>query len=117
MHHDEIEIEVAQVERLLKDQLPELACLPVTRVQSWGTVNAIFRAGTEFAVRLPLRAGDPQVVRSMLEREAAAGAELSESIATPVPQPVHIGRPGHGYPLPWSVQTWICGTTANPNRH
>lgn len=114
MHHDEIEIEVAQVERLLKDQLPEIASLPVTRVQSWGTVNAIFRVGTEFAVRLPLRAGDPQVVRSMLEREAEAAAELSESIATPVPRPVHIGQPGHGYPLPWSVQTWISGTTTTP---
>jgi aminoglycoside phosphotransferase (APT) family kinase protein len=25
---------------------------------------------------------------------------------------VAIGSPGHGYPLPWSVQTWVSGTPA-----
>ena len=29
-----------------------------------------------------------------------------------VPEPVAIGEPGAGYPLPWLVQTWLPGTTA-----
>ena len=28
------------------------------------------------------------------------------------PEPIAIGDPGAGYPLPWSVQTWLPGTTA-----
>jgi aminoglycoside phosphotransferase (APT) family kinase protein len=30
-----------------------------------------------------------------------------------VPAPVAIGEPGAGYPLPWSIQTWVPGTTAS----
>ena len=30
----------------------------------------------------------------------------------PLPHPVAIGEPGGGYPLPWSVQTWLPGTVA-----
>jgi aminoglycoside phosphotransferase (APT) family kinase protein len=28
------------------------------------------------------------------------------------PEPVAIGEPGAGYPLPWAVQTWLAGVTA-----
>jgi aminoglycoside phosphotransferase (APT) family kinase protein len=28
------------------------------------------------------------------------------------PGPIAIGEPGAGYPLPWSVQTWLPGTVA-----
>ena len=31
----------------------------------------------------------------------------------PLPLPVAIGDPGPGYPLPWSVQTWLPGTVAS----
>src|SRR5262249_31823307 len=30
----------------------------------------------------------------------------------PTPEPVALGKPGAGYPLPWSVQTWLPGTVA-----
>ena len=33
-------------------------------------------------------------------------------VATPIS--VAAGRPGHGYPLPWAVQTWIQGAVATP---
>lgn len=29
----------------------------------------------------------------------------------PEPEPA-IGEPGHGYPMPWAVQTWVPGTDA-----
>ena len=74
-----------------------------------GTVNAIYRLGDELAVRLPLR---PGVVRGDLERAAAASAELAAAASVPSPTLVEIGEPGAGYPSPWSVQTWIDGTTA-----
>jgi aminoglycoside phosphotransferase (APT) family kinase protein len=28
------------------------------------------------------------------------------------PEPIAVGEPGAGYPLPWSVQTWLPGTVA-----
>src|SRR5207248_4683770 len=30
----------------------------------------------------------------------------------PVPESVALGKPGAGYPMPWSVQTWLPGAIA-----
>jgi len=44
--------------------------------------------------------------------EADAARALLGRTRVPVPDPVAIGAPGFGYPLPWSVQTWLVGHTA-----
>ena len=77
-----------------------------------GTVNAIYRIGDRLAARFPLRADDPDSVRRWLESEAAAARELSGRTRFPTPEPVALGEPGAGYPLPWSVQTWLPGVPA-----
>jgi aminoglycoside phosphotransferase (APT) family kinase protein len=41
--------------------------------------------------------------------------ELAECSPFPAPRHVAIGRPGGGYPLPWSVQTWLEGEVATPD--
>ena len=43
LHDGEVEIDAQLVGRLLNDQFPRLAGLPITEVQSSGTVNAIYR--------------------------------------------------------------------------
>ena len=45
MHADELEIDEALVRRLLAEQFPEWADLPLSPVEPGGTVNAIFRLG------------------------------------------------------------------------
>lgn len=93
--------------RLLEEQHPDLAALPLHRA-SVGSCNAIFRLGDQLAVRLPLheRAG------------ASAGIEqtwlpwLSFRLTLPVPTPVRCGLPGRGYPWKWSVCPWLAGGTA-----
>ncbi len=52
MHVDELEIDESLVRRLLAEQFPEWAELPLRRVEPSGTVNAIFRLGDELSVRL-----------------------------------------------------------------
>ena len=44
---------------------------------------------------------DPASTRDRLEHEAAAAQELREHTSFAVPQPIAIGEPGAGYPLPW----------------
>lgn len=112
MHPDEIAVSADVARGLIGAQFPQWADLPVRQVPSAGTVNAIFRVGDTLAARFPLRDRDPGVVRATLQREAAAAARLAEHSPVPVPRPVAIGEPGHGYPLPWTVQTWLSGTTA-----
>ncbi|HEX9065834.1 MAG TPA: aminoglycoside phosphotransferase family protein [Streptosporangiaceae bacterium] len=113
MHDDQIEIGAPAVRELVRRQFPAWRQLPVTRLESPGTVNAIFRLGDRLAARFPLRAGAPDEVRRELETEAAAAAELAGHTRFATPEPVAIGEPGAGYPLPWSVQTWLPGQTAN----
>lgn len=112
MHEDEILIADGAVRQLLRSQFPELADEPIRKVEASGTVNAIFRVGEDLAARFPLRGRKPGVQRESLEAEARATVEFSTSSPFPAPQPVAIGEPGAGYPLSWSLQTWLSGRVA-----
>jgi aminoglycoside phosphotransferase (APT) family kinase protein len=57
MSPDEIDIGIPVVARLIAEQFPQWARLPITEVPSAGTDNAIYRLGEEMAVRLPRRPG------------------------------------------------------------
>jgi aminoglycoside phosphotransferase (APT) family kinase protein len=114
VHGDQISVSSEQVAALLADQQPALAGLEVVRIDAAGTVNAIFRIGDSVAARFPLRHDDPAVAARRLRREAAASAEFVSASPVPAPEPLGIGLPGHGYPLPWTTQTWLSGSTTNP---
>lgn len=112
MHADQINITQDVVRRLLDEQFPQWASLPIRPVGGPGTVNALFRLGDDLGVRLPLRHTDPTSMRTEIESEAAAARVLLGQTPFPTPEPIAIGGPGAGYPLPWSIQTWLPGTTA-----
>jgi aminoglycoside phosphotransferase (APT) family kinase protein len=112
MHSGGLAVPDGVVRALVDAQFPQWRELPVRRLAAAGTVNAIFRIGDGLAARLPLRDGDPAEVAAGLRQEAAAAAALAEHSPFPVPRPAAIGAPGPGYPLPWSVQTWLPGITA-----
>jgi len=113
MHAGQLTVPVATVRTLIAQQFPQWRELPVRRIASQGTVNAIFRVGGELAARFPLRPGDVEATRRSLETEAAAARELNGRTRFPTPEPVALGEPGAGYPLPWSVQTWLPGVVAS----
>jgi aminoglycoside phosphotransferase (APT) family kinase protein len=112
MHTDQLTITAGMVRTLVDEQFPEWAHLPIEHVALEGTTNAVFRIGNDLVARFPLRPDRPNVIRSILETEAAAARELREHTSVPVPEPVAIGEPRTDYPLPWSVQTWLAGNTA-----
>jgi aminoglycoside phosphotransferase (APT) family kinase protein len=112
MHDNELTVSPAMVRTLVDDQFPEWRSLPVRAVAATGTVNAIFRIGDRLAARFPLQPKEIGAARQWLAAEAAASRELAGRTRFPTPEPVAIGEPGAGYPLPWSVQTWLPGTVA-----
>ncbi|XVS68238.1 aminoglycoside phosphotransferase family protein [Actinosynnema sp. CA-299493] len=112
MHTDQLTISPEVVRGLVDEQFPEWRSAPIAAVASAGTVNAIFRIGDRFAARFPLVPGDVESVRRRLASEAAAARELLGRTRFPTPEPVASGEPGPGYPLPWSVQTWLPGVVA-----
>ena len=113
MHEGQLLVTTDMVHDLVGGQFPECARLPIEGVRSEGTVNAIFRIGEQLAARFPLQPNDVDTTRQWLQREADAARELLGHTRVPVPEPVAIGEPGAGYPLPWSIHTWVPGTTAS----
>ena len=107
MHADERAIGEGLVRRLLGEQFPHWAGLPLRRIEPGGTVNVIFRLGDELAVRLPRRDGptepDPRE-REWLPR-------LAPLLPVEIPVPVAQGRPTADYPWFWEIHTWLEGET------
>lgn len=117
MHDDQLTVGPDTVRQLLEEQFPQWAGLSVRQVETAATVNAIFRVGEELAARFPLRAQELDAARAWLNAEVDAARELAEIAPVQTPMPVAIGEPGAGYPLPWSLQTWVPGqdaTVENP---
>jgi aminoglycoside phosphotransferase (APT) family kinase protein len=112
MHANQLSVSVGTVRELVDAQFPQWRALPITHLASAGTVNAIFRIGDELAARLPLRLQDVERARRALESEAAAAGELLGRTRFATPEVVALGAPGAGYPLAWSVQTWLPGVVA-----
>jgi aminoglycoside phosphotransferase (APT) family kinase protein len=112
MHDNQLDVSPDVVRALIDRQFPRWRSLQVRPVAATGTVNAIFRIGDRYTARFPLEAGDADTVRRSLEAEAAAAGELAGRTRFDTPEPIALGEPGAGYPLPWSVQTWLPGTAA-----
>ncbi|MER6349046.1 aminoglycoside phosphotransferase family protein [Streptomyces sp. NPDC001595] len=113
MHDDQVDVTIDIVAALIREQFPQWSGKAVRHLPSTGTVNAIFRIGDDLSARFPLRPAEAAEALAVLEREARASAELAQVVSRfPVPEPVALGKPGAGYPMPWSVQTWLPGTVA-----
>jgi aminoglycoside phosphotransferase (APT) family kinase protein len=112
MHAGQLTVSTDAVRELVSLQFPRWQGLPVRAVVSHGTVNAIFRIGAGLAARFPLQLADVASTRRRLEVEAAAARQLVGRTRFRTPEPMAIGEPGAGYPLPWSVQTWLPGIVA-----
>jgi aminoglycoside phosphotransferase (APT) family kinase protein len=106
MHAAEADIDTALVRRLVAEQFPAWADLPVEPVMSSGTVNAMYRLGDDLAVRLPripAAAGDVAAEQTWVPL-------LAPHLPVAVPAPVGLGTPAADYPYPWSVCQWLPGT-------
>jgi aminoglycoside phosphotransferase (APT) family kinase protein len=99
------EISTALVEALIAEQFPQWRSLPVRPVPRQGWDNRTFRLGDHLSVRLPSADGYVAAV----EKENRWLPELAKHLPLPVPSPVAAGRPGAGFPFPWSVRNWLDG--------
>jgi aminoglycoside phosphotransferase (APT) family kinase protein len=112
MHAGQLAVSVVAVRQLVDEQFPHWRELPIRYLASQGTVNALFRIGDTLLARFPLEPADVESARRLLRSEAQAARELLGRTRFLTPEPVALGEPGAGYPLPWSVQTWVPGTVA-----
>ena len=106
MHADEVEVSALLVQQLVESQLPNLSDLDVCRIDSIGTVNAMFRLGSDLCVRLPINPG----WADDLNRELLWLDHLRPHLPLSIPEPVATGDPGLGYPFRWAVYRWLEGS-------
>ncbi len=108
MHDNEIDTDPGMVARLLAAQFPELATLPIERVPSSGTDNALYRLGNEWVARLPRidwALGQGEKERQWLPK-------LAPHLPLTLPVQIAQGRPGEGYPYAWTIYRWLPGESA-----
>lgn len=102
-------IDVPLVRRLIDDQFPEWRGLTLRPVLPGGWDNRTFRLGEDLSVRLPSAAwyaGQVEKEHRWLPILASAAP-----LRIQIPEPLAMGRPGHGYPWLWSVRRWIDGAS------
>lgn len=102
---DRLDVSIETVARLIAEQFPQWADLPVCSVRHSGWDNRSFRLGEAMLVRLPSAAGYvPQV-----EKEHHWLPYLAKRLPLPIPEPLAKGKPSQEYPFPWSVYRWLDG--------
>ncbi|MBO3086003.1 aminoglycoside phosphotransferase family protein [Cellulomonas fengjieae] len=105
MHADELDLPVALVANLLADQFPQWSDLPVRRLASSGTDNAMFRLGDDLVVRMPRI----HWASGTVDHEATWLPRVDGHLPVTVPRVLAVGTSARGYPWTWSVMTWVPG--------
>jgi len=112
MHVDEVDADVPLVCRLLTAQFPQWADLPIEPVHAAETDNAIYRLGSDMAVRLPRIEG----ATGQVDKEHRWLPRLAPLLPLAIPAPLAKGAPGEGHPWQWSVYRWLAGEHATSER-
>ncbi len=104
MHANELDVHISLVRDLIDQQFPEFSTLPITPVNSVGTVNHVYRLGEELSIRLPR-------VKEWadIEKEWRWIPYLAPRLTLKIPEPVALGQPDPLYPVNWAIYKWIEG--------
>ncbi|MGG4128570.1 aminoglycoside phosphotransferase family protein [Paenibacillus illinoisensis] len=102
-----IEITTELVRQLIQSQFPEWKHLTIAPVDKSGHDNRTYRLGNEMTVRLPSH----ERYASAVQKEITWLPVFKPYLSLPIPAPIAKGEPTAVYPLPWSVNQWIEGST------
>lgn len=93
------------VTRLLREQAPHLADMPVWAISASGSSNWVFRLGDTLAIRLPR--SDDYVTD--LVNEVRWLPRLAPNLPVAVPDVIAFGQPSGAFARPWAVVSWVPG--------
>lgn len=110
LHDGEFHIDDDLVRGLIADQLPAWSGLELRRIETSGTVNVIYRLGTDKLVRLPRL----DAFSNGPLREARWLPEFASRVPLQIPEHLVLGTPTEAYASAWSVLSWIPGDNATP---
>ena len=103
------DLDAGLVRRLVAEQFPQWAHLPVEPVVPGGHDNRTFRLGEELSVRLP----SAEAYALQVAKEQRWLPVLAPHVPLAIPTPVAHGAPGEGFPHEWSIHRWLDGEPAS----
>lgn len=106
---ERITVDIEQARRLVTEQCPQWAALPIAAVEDGGWDNYTFHLGDTMLLRLP----SAQEYALAVDKEHRWHPVLAPLLPRPIPVPLVRGKPGAGYPFSWSVYEWIDGEPAS----
>jgi aminoglycoside phosphotransferase (APT) family kinase protein len=107
-----VTVDAEQARRLVGDQFPQWADLPVQPVAKSGWDNVTFRLGERMVARLPSAAEYALAV----DKEQQWLPALAPRLPLPIPVPLAKGHPDADYPFSWSIYRWLHGEPASADR-
>ncbi|MFC7403602.1 aminoglycoside phosphotransferase family protein [Georgenia alba] len=107
----EVDVDEALVRRMLAEQHPDLAGLPLALANE-GWDNLVWRLGDDLAVRMPRRAAAVELVANEQRWLPELATRVQAAVDITLPVPVRTGRPTAEYPWSWSVVPWVDGRSA-----
>lgn len=102
-----ISIELAK--KLIVNQFPEYAELPIRSVEKQGHYNRTYRLGNDLLIRMPT--AEPYALKVPKEQELLP--KLASPLSINIPTPVKMGSPSKDFPYPFSIYKWLDGQSAN----
>ncbi len=112
MHKDEIDVTKDIVKALVSSQFPQYLDLPLVKMDSPGTNNALFKLGDEMIVRLPIVV----TATKHVEVERAYLPKLAPLLPVDVPIPLGLGNPSDTYPWQWTIYRRLKGDNPQANK-
>jgi aminoglycoside phosphotransferase (APT) family kinase protein len=102
----EFDISADLAARLIAEQFPQWAGLPIWPVATQGTWRVNYRLGDDLVIRLP-RVPDTGGLGPILEDGVLS--RLARFLPARVPELIGLGQPAPDYPSTWGVLRWIDG--------
>jgi len=110
LHDEQIDLPDSLVRSLIDAQFPQWRGLPLTPVNSDGTIHRIDRLGDELVVRLPFIGWAVEDVA----RDSVRLPLLAAALPVDVPGLIGRGVPADGMPWHWGVYRWLEGRHPTP---
>jgi aminoglycoside phosphotransferase (APT) family kinase protein len=95
--------------KLISQQFPEYASLPIVDVEKQGHDNRTYRLGEHMLIRMPTAADYALKV----PKEQELLPELAKRLSISIPAPIKMGKPSTDYPYPFSIYKWLPGKSIN----
>ena len=95
--------------KLIAEQFPEYASLPIVDVEKQGHDNRTYRLGEHMLIRMPT--AEDYVLKVPKEQELLP--RLAKRLSASIPAPIKMGKPSTDYPYPFSIYQWLPGKSIN----